>query len=212
VVETDHGPMLLPATEGFTRETGIVVNPSYWVFPALQAFAAHDGEDLWIELIDSGLEVLRLARFGEWRLPPDWLELGEELGLPEGFEPVFGYNAVRIPLYLVWSGLPEQDQLLEPVRTFWAGFDGRSPPAATVDLASGELAQHPLSSGGRAIMALARFGTVRPLSTWAMMGQLQPSDDYYASTLLLLSKLALAEQDGPDGGKPDGARSEGAEP
>jgi endoglucanase len=203
VAKTEYGPVLLPAAEGFERGSAVVVNPSYWVFPALRQFAGHADEELWNGLFDSGLELLRLGRFGEWRLPPDWLEVGDGLTLPDGFEAVFGYNAVRIPLYLAWSGLPASAELLEPFRTFWATFDGRSPPPATVDLADGGLAQEPLSSGGRAIMALTRFGAARPLSAGAMMPQLQPEDDYYASTLLLLSKLALAEQYAPQKGRPE---------
>jgi endoglucanase len=212
VATTDYGPVLLPAAEGFERDAAVVVNPSYWVFPALRQFARHGDAELWNGLIDSGLELLRLARFGEWRLPPDWLEVGDGLSLPEGFEPVFGYNAVRIPLYLAWSELPASDELLEPFRTFWASFDGRSPPPATVDLADDGLGQDPLSSGGRAIMALTRFGAARPLSAGAMMPQLRPEDDYYASTLLLLSKLALAEQDAPQKARPESAEPEEDQP
>lgn len=201
VAKTDYGPVLLPAADGFERDAAVVVNPSYWVFPALEAFAAHDGEEVWSELTDSGLELLRLGRFGEWRLPPDWLEVGDGLSLPEDFEPVFGYNAMRVPLYLAWSGSPESDALLEPFRTFWASYDGQSPPPATVDLADGAPGTSPLPSGGRAIMALARFGASRPVSAAAMMPPLEPGDSYYASTLLLLSKLALAEQE-PEGDQP----------
>lgn len=205
IAETDYGPVLLPAAEGFERESAVVVNPSYYVFPALEAFAAHDAAALWTGLIDGGLELLRLGRFGEWRLPPDWLEVGEGLRLPEDFDPVFGYNAVRVPLYLAWSALPESDELLEPFETFWASYDGQSPPPATIDLTDGSVSENPLMSGGRAIMALTRFGARRPLSAAAMMPPLEPDDDYYASTLLLLSKLALAEQDAPRKARPEHA-------
>src|SRR5208283_2154939 len=29
----------------------------------------------------------------------------DSMKLPDGFEPVFGYNAVRVPLYLAWAGI-----------------------------------------------------------------------------------------------------------
>ena len=96
---------------------------------------------------------------------------------------------------------PASDQRLEPFSTFWARYDGQSPPPATVDLTDGSVSDNPLMSGGRAIMALTRFGAARPLSARAMMPPLEPDDDYYASTLLLLSKLALAEQDAPRKGR-----------
>jgi endoglucanase len=202
VADTGHGGLLLPAVEGFSREDGsVVVNPSYWVFPALEAFAEADAEgaEVWEGLIEAGFALLRAARFGGdgLDLPPDWLAVAEDGGpaLPEGFQPVFGYNAVRVPLYLAWSGrhTEEASRLLQPFRDFWASFDGRTRIPATVDLQTGMYGADALSEGGRAIMILARFGQDRPDSARAMMPDLRPADDYYASTLVLLSKLALEE-------------------
>jgi hypothetical protein len=108
---------------------------------------------------------------------------------------VFGYNAVRIPLYLAWSDLHGADALLEPFRAYWASFDGRALPPATVDLQDGKEDEKRLSNGTRAIMSLIRFGDSSPLSAEAMMPQLQPRDDYYSSSLLLLSKVALLKEE-----------------
>jgi endo-1,4-beta-D-glucanase Y len=190
VVDTKRGKVLRPGAEGFPAK-GVIVNLSYWVFPALEAFAAHQPDGPWQALIKSGLDLIGAARFGAHHLPPDWLEIGDGLTLPTGFAPVYGFNAIRIPLYLAWSDLPRAKELLAPFRDFWATFDGRGPPPATVQLVTGALDSHPLSKGGQAIMALARFGREHPSSARAMMPPLDPHDSYYTGTLLLLSKVAL---------------------
>ncbi|HEX6142545.1 MAG TPA: glycosyl hydrolase family 8 [Geminicoccaceae bacterium] len=193
VVDAGPGPVLLPGAEGFERDDGVVVNLSYWVFPALQAFADHDPEGPWQALVDTGFRLLDRARFGPDRLPPDWLLIDGEVRLPDGFDPVFGYNAIRIPLYLAWSGLPRARDLLEPFETYWASFDGEAPPPATLDLATARPGKDRLSRGGLAVAALARFGARNRVSARAMMPPLKPDDDYYSSTLLLLSKVALCK-------------------
>jgi endo-1,4-beta-D-glucanase Y len=193
IVETAFGKVLLPGAEGFQGTGSVIVNPSYWVYPALATFAEEIGDDPWGALVQSGLALLTAGRFGEWHLPPDWLEVGDELALPGDFAPVFGYNAIRIPLYLQWSELDDIEAQLEPFQAFWAGFDGKGPPPATVDLASGALDPDRLSIGGQAIAVLTRFGRSSPVSATAMMAELRPDDDYYSSTLLLLGKTALAK-------------------
>jgi endoglucanase len=189
--EAKVGPVLLPGAEGFERSEGVIVNLSYWVFPALQAFADHDPAGPWQSLVDSGFALLDRARFGPERLPPDWLLVNGEERLPDEFAPVFGYNAIRIPLYLAWSDQSRAHDLIEPFETYWASFDGQGRPPATLNLNTGETSQERLSRGGLAIAALARFGSRNPTSARAMMPSLVPGDDYYASTLLLLSKVAL---------------------
>jgi endoglucanase len=188
---------MLPGPEGFTNGPAPVVNPSYWVFPALDAAARATDRAIWTDLIASGLALCREARFGAFDLTADWVALDDPPVLAPGFDPVFGFNAVRVPLYLAWARhLPavavELDDQLAPYRSFWAGFDGRPTIPAVVDLATGTFADFPLSSGGRAVAVATRFAG-RSDHAWALIPRLAPTDDYYAATLLLLSKLALLE-------------------
>ncbi|HZH26712.1 MAG TPA: glycosyl hydrolase family 8 [Azospirillaceae bacterium] len=192
-----RGPVLLPGPEGFRRDDGsIVVNLSYWLFPAFNEFAAVDPGGPWADLVRTGVELVRQARFGAWRLPPDWLLLGERTVPARGFGPaVFGYNAVRVPLNLVWgrAGTPED---LRPFAEFWSRFDGAPYIPATVDLTTDALADYGLFSGGRAISVLVRFGTGGADAggtAGAMMPRPSPQDDYYAASLLLLARIALLE-------------------
>ncbi|NBB83671.1 MAG: endoglucanase [Alphaproteobacteria bacterium] len=197
MVPSRLGPMMLPGPEGFTNGPAPVVNPSYWVFPALDAAARATDRAIWTDLIASGLALCREARFGAFDLTADWVALDDPPVLAPGFDPVFGFNAVRVPLYLAWARhLPavavELDDQLAPYRSFWAGFDGRPTIPAVVDLATGTFADFPLSSGGRAVAVATRFAG-RSDHAWALIPRLAPTDDYYAATLLLLSKLALLE-------------------
>lgn len=115
VVDSPLGPLLLPGGGGFRRPEGVIVNPSYWVFPAFLDLRRIDPSHVWNDLFLSGLRIVRDARFSDWDLPPDWLlvRANGELELPSGFDPVFGYNAVRVPLYLYWAGVADED-LYEP--------------------------------------------------------------------------------------------------
>jgi len=130
---SDRGPILLPAASGFTHDDqpdGPVVNLSYWVFPAFptlkQLAPAYD----WDALSANGLKLLSAARFGPLRLPPDWLSLGGPAPAPaEKFPTQFGYNAIRIPLYLAWDGAPSARRAL-------SGFVSGAAPAAPAPMSS----------------------------------------------------------------------------
>jgi endoglucanase len=180
--------VLLPGPEGFVHGRVATVNLSYWVFPALRELARAVPSPAWEELATSGVELVRAARFGARQLPPDWLALTDPPRPSRRFPPVFGYNAIRIPLHLVWAGIDAAD-LLQPFVDYAAAED--APPPATVNLVSGTASADRLSSGGEAVLTLARIalgGERIPLP------DLQADMDYFASSLLLLSKLALAER------------------
>ncbi|MGE9290738.1 MAG: glycosyl hydrolase family 8 [Puniceicoccales bacterium] len=110
IVESNYGPLLLPGGSGFVKSDGVIVNLSYWVFPAFLDVKRIDPSYVWDSLYLSGTRLLAKAQFGKWKLPPDWLLVHKNgnLSLPEEFTPLFGYNAVRIPLYLHWAGDPNQ--------------------------------------------------------------------------------------------------------
>ncbi|NBB83893.1 MAG: DUF3623 family protein, partial [Alphaproteobacteria bacterium] len=199
VIETRFGPTLLPGPFGFEAEGGPVLNPSYWVFPALAEIGEATGDPVWSGLIDSGLALLDEARFGRFNLTGDWVKASLPPGLPEDFPPVFGFNAIRVPMHLVWArrvpGVAERlEDHLAPYRQFWSLFDGAGTIPATVDLATGEFADYGLSPGGRAITVITRFAG-RSEYAWALLPRLGPDQPYFSASLLLLSKLALLEGD-----------------
>lgn len=194
IAEVGGRTVLLPGPEGFDREDGVILNLSYWVFPALAAFAEADpdGGAVWSELAASGRALIDDAAFGPWGLPPDWVVLREdgELALTDAdtFEPVFGYNAIRVPLYLIWAG--ERDAgVLDRLARFWteAGTGGAMPLVA--DLARGEVTQAGANPGFQAVRNLvACSGPGRGPAPRTV--RFTPDTDYYAASLILLSCLA----------------------
>lgn len=186
----DGTPVLSPAVHGFSaadRPDGPVVNLSYWVFPALQALDRVDGDGPWTALIASGLELLAQSRFGPRDLPPEWLALAGETPAPAaGFDPVFGYNAVRVPLYLAWAGIGARHQLA-PFAAEWA----HAAPA-TVDLTGGARKPSMGEPGYRVVadlVACAMEGVPLPAAARRPAG-----DSYYPATLRILSIIAVKQR------------------
>ena len=54
------------------------MNPSYYIFPALDDFARVMPAPEWQRLRRDGLALLSEARFGRWGLPADWVEFDGE--------------------------------------------------------------------------------------------------------------------------------------
>ncbi|BCX82848.1 endoglucanase [Methylomarinovum caldicuralii] len=177
--------VLLPGAYGFEHQGRLTLNLSYWVFPALRRFAAADSDPVWRELVNGGLALIRQARFGTWKLPSDWVEAAETLQPDPKHPPRFGYDAVRIPLYLVWGGYHNRE-LLSPFVDFWKAFGGFLPP--WLDLELGCVGAYPASGGTRAIYNLSRFAIGK--SWWLYLPSPTPKDAYYSTSLILLSHLA----------------------
>jgi endoglucanase len=196
---TDFGPVLLPGLEGFEHDGALTLNLSYWVFPALAEMARRD-DPVWREVFQAGVLLIRAARFGEHALPSGWIDLeGTRVRPARGFPPQFGYNAIRIPLHLVWAAragalsTADAEELLAPMAAWFAAHAEAPPIPALVDVQSGAVSDYGLGPGGFAISLLARFGldATRPVR----LPPMEMATDYYQSALVLLSELAAAPQD-----------------
>lgn len=191
VADSPIGPVLRPGTAGFAasdRPDGPVVNPSYWVFPALARLAVLVPDPAWSPLIASGLRLVRSARFGAQALPSDWVSLAGGRPQPaKGFAPTFGYDAIRVPLYLAWARLGDSP-ILDP---FAAAFADPAVPPHRIDVATDQAVEPLADSGYRAVAALtrcARRGTPIPPE---LRGA--EVDRYYPSTLRALTLVAARQ-------------------
>jgi len=190
---TAHGLVLLPGLEGFDKPEGMTVNLSYWVFPALREIGRADPAPEWDELAKTGMAMLQYSYFGRWGLPPDWLKLGDKVVPAEGFPERFGYDAVRIPLYLIWSRR-ESDALLKPYREFWAFFAGSRYLPAFTNLKDDSVDSRDADAGIRAIaQAVGEYPNARA----DRLPALDRQQSYYSAVLLLLCKMALRERAQP---------------
>lgn len=103
--------LLLPASEGFADEKMVTVNPSYMVIPAYRELANIDPQGPWKRLEFDAVNVMREAYFGQWELPADWLDITEQGMVPASSKPKwFSYDAIRVPLFAAWSGIPQPPQ------------------------------------------------------------------------------------------------------
>lgn len=193
VVEAQGREILLPGVNGFKvadrPDDGPVINPSYWIFEAFPVFAGLDEGGGWDRLSRDGLAWLRQTRFGPRKLPVDWVSVRGRPVPAAGFPAEFGYNAVRIPLYLVRAGVKD----VALIKGLGQGMsDGGD--VVTSDIRTGNSKDRLADAGYRIIPALAACiadGTPVP----AELRTFAPTN-YYPSTLHLLSLSYLAQNKG----------------
>ncbi|MGL6018628.1 MAG: glycosyl hydrolase family 8 [Gibbsiella quercinecans] len=172
--------VMLPGLSGFNQTTSVTVNPSYFLFPAWQAFYQHSHLKVWKDLDASALAMLGRMTFGQYRLPSDWVTLNADgtLAPASKWPALFSYDAIRIPLYLRWAH-PGQ-AALAPYIQFWQQTPRNATPA-WVNVLSGAKANYMMSPGQLAIRDFTMA------NTGAISDQLSQGDDYYSSSLQLLA-------------------------
>jgi len=179
VVSRFERNLLLPGVVGFAEAGLVTLNPSYFVWPALDHFAKIDGGSTWGPVIRDCEAVTRASRFGVHGLPCDWVVVTgkNEIAPAPAKPPRFGYDAIRIPLYAVVGG---RTSLVQPVADWWRSClaQHRAIPA-WVDVVTGEEANYPLSSGAAAI-AGRLIGSAAP----AVL-----DTDYFSASLQMLARL-----------------------
>jgi endo-1,4-beta-D-glucanase Y len=186
VVQSALGSVLLPGLEGFRQGDDLVLNPSYWVWPALQAFAEADAQGPWAAAMAGGERLLQAARFGETGLPTDWVGVSAAgvVAPAQGRPPRYGYDAIRLPLYLAWAG--RRAAALALASRWDAGPETTAPPA-WIDVSTGERAPYAAAPG---MAALARWIEGKPPMAAPAA---EPAPDYYADALAALAQLAMRE-------------------
>ena len=182
------GPLLLPGVDGFQKPDGVVVNLSYWLFPAFKAFGRADHDSNWSALEQSGLQLLSRARFGALQLPPDWLSVnGDKVSVARDFEAVYGYNAVRIPLYLAWARITNPSY-----------YEGFARVAALKVIPAKILLNGPFSTEAQTPALpgmVAIYQLVKAVGNWSQLDppyqQIQAEEPYYSASLGLLTNLVV---------------------
>jgi endoglucanase len=187
IVASNDLTLILPGEYGFQSPDASVVNLSYWVYPAFHAFAVYDKDPRWLRLISSGQTLMQKARFGFWQLPPDWLTISNNNQLQPFRNKRFGYDAIRIPIYLLWADM--DSELLKPFANYWCFYRPFTP--SWISLQENVMDSFGASSGIKAVKivtlrAAGRVGQGR-------FSVIDKSQDYYSATLLLLSKLGYQQ-------------------
>lgn len=179
IVERHDRMVLLPGLNGFDHDDRTVFNPAYFIWSAFQDFSAGGMDKFWTRVMADSQWLLSQSAFGPLQLPTDWCELTREgvVQPANGWPARFGYDAIRIPLYLQMDGQP----VPAPIETFWESYlsGGHNVPA-WIDVNTGETPDFGPSVGGMAVIAEA---TGRSLESKAL------PDDYYSAVLKMLVGL-----------------------
>jgi endoglucanase len=195
-VDTYLGLQFLPGIMGFQKPAGVVLNPSYYVFPAFSELAAAFPSDKWAALRAGGTALLETARFGKWSLAPDWVLVGGNwVELAPDQDPVFAYNAIRVPLHVAWGD--PSSRLLEPFAAFWGGLPSGVPVPASVDLRTDAFGPFPALPGMLSVRDLTLACAKRNRITVRDIPRLSTEESYFSASLKLLTKLAIRERFGP---------------
>ncbi|MBE7184134.1 MAG: endoglucanase [Methylobacterium mesophilicum] len=184
--------LLMPAATGFgakDRADGPVINISYWVFEAFPVLSNLAPNVDWQALRSAGLGLARDIKLGNAQMPPDWLSLDGEPKAAEGFPAEFGYNAIRIPLYLMRAGIDDR-ATLEPLLKGMSDGQG-NPRTVLLSNVTKDVLRDP---GYRMILAMGacvldKTPIPDDLKTF------RPTN-YYPSTLQLLALSFVARRHG----------------
>lgn len=181
--------VLMPGKTGFIKKDSVILNLSYYVMPSLlQAFDL-TADPRWRTVMKDGLRLVSAGRFGQWRLPPDWLAVNRTTGalsIASGWPPRFSYDAIRVPLYLYWAHMLAPDVLADFSR-FWNNF-GASALPGWVDLTTGARSPYNAPPGYLAVAECTGLDSAGELPT------LDHAPDYYSAALTLLVYIARAEE------------------
>ncbi len=188
----DGGLLLRPAAENFTTPAGEIVNPSYTMPLALHALGAAFDLPRLGQVADDGERMI--ARIAATGLVPDWVVLEQGGWRPAASHgPFFGYDAVRVALYLVWSGRFSHPAV-DRAGSLYGDASNLAP--VRVDPATSEVKERSDQSGYAAVAALVNG--VRHTAAMPALPTFTAAQPYYPATLHLLTILA-AEVSAPAG-------------
>lgn len=196
VLERDGRLFLLPGYYGFIKENGLILNPSYMIFPAYAIFAKYHEPKFWQKLYRDSLDILARCTFTRLMLPADWIFWRSEGPSPSVYvekSEVFGFEAIRVLLYLAWdhnmTALPKIRETLEVIDRL--GFI-----PCCVDLARNTVSLNKAPAGFYAVFARVAFEIGEKdqgKALWRIgLDKLSlEKDNYYSHVLYLLAKIDL---------------------
>lgn len=190
--QSAQGKVLSPGVNGFgakDMKDGPVINLSYWVFPAIDALKNVAPEIDWISIKQNGLRLIKSSSNGPSHLPPDWLSLQDGNGPAKDYPAQFGYDAIRIPLYLAWGSTADREAL-SIFNDNWRRVSGGRP--SIVDANTGRQIEIFADEGYQAVVALTRCATEGVKFPAELMNV--KLERYYSSTLHMLSLVVAGNR------------------
>lgn len=179
-----HFLLLTPGAEARANPDRVLLNPSYVMPRALRALGAAFNEPRLIAAADHGESVLaELAALGP---VPDWVDVTSNGFVPPQEHDVrSGYDALRVPLYLVWSGNRGHPAVERARQTF--ELSDIAGHLAVVVAANGDVLAQSNSPGYQAIADLASCAADQDRDDAVHL------QTYYPATVELLARIAGKE-------------------
>jgi endoglucanase len=186
--------LIMPGYFGFIDPPEIIFNPSYLIFPAFQDFSSAwpNQAAQWQRIHQDGITLLGRMTFTSLTLPPDWVKLTtENAQVDASRSPWFGYDAIRIPLYLALNG---EQAALSTYIPFLDTIEAIGYLPRGVDLTRSTVHLEPGPAGFWAVLAraareLGRHAQAERLHNRADELIRHETSDYYSRVLYLLAAL-----------------------
>lgn len=181
--------LLTPAAEGFSRNGDIIVNFSYYMPMAMRELAQATGIARLEDCATDGEAIMAgLAADG---LMPNWIQIGPSGTSPaRGMSNQSGYEALRIALFLAWSGHAHHPAVVMQVKAYRdAALPlGRTP--TVFDRKTGDIIESSSNPGYTAISALIDCAIEN--GSGAAIPDFTADQPYYPATLHLMTLIAQA--------------------
>lgn len=183
--------LLLPGVSGFLSPAGPIINPSYYMPRAMRELATLTSLPALATLAEVGGHLI--DQLAQRALVPDWVTVTAE-GFsppPEQFPAYSGYEAMRVPLFALWSGAERSPAVAGYASAMMAGGVAAAGGTPTVfdpySFAVRERSTHP---GYAALAALSNCVTAAELGS--LMPPFSTDQPYYPATLHLMALVAQA--------------------
>lgn len=185
---------LLPGYFGFDRKAGLVLNPSYLIFPAFRALARVDDKAFWLQALQDGLFLIERSAANSLGFPPDWALLaGDQAGPAPGKDPYFGADALRVLLNLADE---DADRYPRGVRAVLDQYRRTGSLPLWFDLEKNSASLKPAAAGYYAVYAVAaaKLGERKLAGTLLQEARERlaaEQDAYYSCSLYLLATAVM---------------------
>ncbi len=189
-VSADDFQLIRPAYFGFNGQGATPFNIGYLVLPAFAEFARVDDTAFWQRTLRDSQRLLEKAAFSRLKLPSDWVELQDgQVTIAAARSPYFGYEAIRVPLYLSWHG---ERGKLSAFADYLQFVERAGYLPNRVNLVDGSVSVEDAPAGFYAVMGLCaqrlgREALAQRLFQEAGSKITREPKDYYSNTLFLLA-------------------------
>ena len=182
--------IFLPAAFGFTHDTHLSVNPSYYMPLAMRDVAAATGVTALALCAQHGEALLEeIARDG---LVPDWVDISERgVIASEALSANAGYEAIRVPLFLIWSRLQQHMAVRRMATVYERNMQPGLQAPTVLEPVSGVVLETSADPGYQAVAGLVVCSARQDVG--ALIPPFSAEQPYYPATLQLFSMFAANE-------------------